>query len=200
MQKNSIKILLFLAQGFEDLEAISIIDVFGWTQYRENIQNAFVIKTGFHPIIKSRFGLEIKPDILFSEASPKDYHALVLTGGFFSYGFDEAFDARIQSLAGEIYNNGGYLATMCVGVLPIAEAGLLKGKKATTYPYSRNHDNIGWLKKCGAKVANAPVVMDNRIISCSGPGSAIEVAYLLMEQLMGSKTTQEVRKFMIYKK
>ena len=92
MSENSIKILLFLAQGFEDLEAISIIDVFGWTQYREDIKKASVITTGFHP-----------------------------------------------------------------------------------------------------------VVIDDRIISCSGPGSAIDVAFLLMEQLMGSKTIQEVRKFMIYK-
>jgi len=103
MPKNTIKILLFLAQGFEDLEAISIIDVFGWTQYRENMQKASVIKTGFHPIIKSRFGLEIKPDILFSAVDPKDYHALVLPGGFFSYGFDEAFSESIQSLACSIY-------------------------------------------------------------------------------------------------
>jgi transcriptional regulator GlxA family with amidase domain len=41
--------------------------------------------------------------------------------------------------------------------------------------------------------------MDDRIISCSGPGSAVDVAFLLMEHLLDSKTTQEVRKFMIYK-
>ena len=164
------------------------------------MEKASVIKTGFHPIIKGRFGLEIKPDILFPEANPKDSHALVIPGGFFSYGFDEAFDKRILNIAGESYNNGGYIATMCVGILPIAEAGLLKGRKATTYPYSHNHDNIGLLKKNGAVVINEPVIMDNRIISCSGPGSSLEVAFLLIEQLMGRKTSQEVRKFMIYSK
>ena len=199
MSDNTIKILLFLAQGFEDLEAISIIDVFGWTQYREDIKKASVITTGFHPAIKSRFGLKVEQDILFSEVSPKDYQALVLPGGFYSYGFDEAFDEKIHKLASDIYHNGRYIATMCVGILPIAEAGLLKGKRATTYPYSRNHDNIGRLQKHGAIMVNSPVVMDDRIISCSGPGSAFDVAFLLMEHLLGSKTTQEVRKFMIYK-
>ena len=199
MPDESINILLFLANGFEDFESIAIRDVFGWTQYRKNIKKAFVSTTGFHPAIKSRFGLKVKPDILFSEVNPKDYQALVLPGGFYSYGFDEAFDEKIHKLARDIYYSGGYIATRCVGILPIADAGLLKGKRATTYPYSRNHDNIGRLKNNGAIVVNGPVVMDDRIISCSGPGSAVDVAYLLMEHLLGSQTTQEVRKFMIYK-
>jgi 4-methyl-5(b-hydroxyethyl)-thiazole monophosphate biosynthesis len=199
MTDNTIKILLFLAQGFEDLEAISIIDVFGWTQYREDIKKVSVITTGFHPVVKSRFGLKVEPNTLYSEVNPNDYQALVLPGGFYSYGFDEAFDQKVHRLAKAIYKNGGYIATMCVGILPIADAGLLNGKEATTYPYSRNHDNIDRLKKNGAIVVNCPVVIDDRIISCSGPGSAIDVAFLLMEQLLDSKTTQEVRKFMIYK-
>jgi transcriptional regulator GlxA family with amidase domain len=48
-------------------------------------------------------------------------------------------------------------------------------------------------------VVNGPIVMDDRIISCSGPGSAIDVAFLLMDHLLDAKTTREVRKFMIYK-
>ena len=199
MPDNTIKILLFLAQGFEDLEAVSIIDVFGWTQYREDIKKASVITTGFHPVVKSRFGLKVELDSLYSEVNPNDYQALVLPGGFYSYGFDEAFDQRVLRLAKTIYRNGGYIATMCVGILPIAAAGLLNGKEATTYPYSRNHDNIGRLKKNGAIVVNSPIVIYDRIISCSGPGSAIDVGFLLMEQLLDTKTAQEVRKFMIYK-
>ena len=197
MPDESINILLFLANGFEDLEAIAIRDVFGWTHY---IKKASVLTTGFHPVIKSRFGLKVEPDLAFSEVNPKDYQALVLPGGFYSYGFDEVFDKKIYRLANDIYHKGGYIATMCVGILPIAEAGLLKGKQAITYPYSRNHDNIDRLKKNGAIVVNSPVVIDDRIISCSGPGSAVDVAFLLMEHLLGSKTAQEVRKYMIYKK
>jgi 4-methyl-5(b-hydroxyethyl)-thiazole monophosphate biosynthesis len=142
----------------------------------EKIKKASVLTTGFHPVIKSRFGLKVEPDLAFSEVNPKDYQALVLPGGFHSYGFDEAFDKKIYRLANDIYYKGGYIATMCVGILPIAEAGLLKGKQAITYPYSRNHNNIDRLKKNGATVINSPVVMDDRIISCNGPGSAVDVA------------------------
>ncbi len=88
---------------------------------------------------------------------------------------------------------------MCVGILQIADAGILKGKKATTYPYSRNHDNVRRLMEGGAIAINKHVVIDDRIISCDGPGSSLNVVFLLMECLMGPKTTQEVRRFMIYK-
>jgi 4-methyl-5(b-hydroxyethyl)-thiazole monophosphate biosynthesis len=87
---------------------------------------------------------------------------------------------------------------MCVGVLPIADAGLLTGKEATTYPHSHFHDNIGRLRVAGAKVVDKHVVMDDRIISCDGPGSSLEVVFLLMECLLGAEMAQEVRRFMIY--
>ena len=80
------------------------------------------------------------------------------------------------------------------------DAGFLKGKKAVTYLYSRNHDNIGRLEKGGAQFIDKPVVMDNRIISCKGPGSSLEVAFLLMENLLGPIAIQEVKKYMCCRK
>ena len=61
-----------------------------------------------------------------------------------------------------------------------------------------NHDNIGRLKARGAKVVKDHVVMDDRIISCDGPGSSLEVVFLLMECLIGPDMTGEVKKYMIY--
>jgi 4-methyl-5(b-hydroxyethyl)-thiazole monophosphate biosynthesis len=199
MSGKTNNILLFLIQGFEDLEAVVTLDVFGWTQYRQHLPRVSVTTAGFHKVIKSRFGITITPDLLYPEINPEDYQALVLPGGFHSHGFDEAYDTRIQELAAKIHENRGYIATMCVGVLPIADAGLLKGKEATTYPHSRYHDNIGRLRQAGAKVVNDKhVVMDNRIISCDGPGSSLEVVFLLMECLLGGEATKEVRRYMIY--
>jgi 4-methyl-5(b-hydroxyethyl)-thiazole monophosphate biosynthesis len=199
MSFKTTKILLFLTQGFEDLEAIATLDVFGWTQYREHLPKVSVTTAAFHKVVKSRFGITITPDLLYPEINPEDYQALVLPGGFHSHGFDEAYDKKIYQLATKIHENGGYIATMCVGILPIAEAGLLKGKEATTYPHSRYHDNIGRLQQAGAKVVtDRHVVMDDRIISCDGPGSALEVLFLLMERLLGGEATKEVRRYMIY--
>lgn len=199
MASETVNILLFLAQGFEDLEAVAVLDLFGWTQYREEIKNASVTTAAFHETVKGRFGTEVRADILYPQIDPGKYHALVMPGGFHSHGYDEAYDPGIHRLAREIHTHGGYIATMCVGILPIADAGLLQGKKATTYPYSRNHDNFGRLKASGARAVDEPVVIDDRIISCSGPGASLEVVFLLMELLMGSKTVRNVRHYMLFR-
>jgi 4-methyl-5(b-hydroxyethyl)-thiazole monophosphate biosynthesis len=79
-------VLLFLGSGFEDLEAVTILDVCGWTAYRDHIPNIKVTTTGFHPEIRGRFGIILKPDIPFEEVVASDYVAFVLPGGFPSHG------------------------------------------------------------------------------------------------------------------
>ena len=190
------KVLLFLAEGFEDLEAVAILDVMGWTEYREWVPSVEVITTGFHAEINSRFGLTIRVDISFDQIHPSDYAALAIPGGFHSHGFNEAYDERLRALAREIHGQDGWLATFCVGVLPVAEAGLLKGKEAVTYPYSRHHDNLGRLKALGACVVDGYVAVDDRIISCAGPAASLEVAWKLLEGLQGEKHCNEVKRLM----
>ena len=200
MSDETVDILLFLAQGFEDLEAATVLSVFGGTHYREATEKASVTTCAFHDIVKGRFGMEVRPDILFSQIDPAGYHALVIPGGFHSHGYDEAYDPRIHRLAREIHAHGGYIAAMCVGILPVADSGLLSGKEATTYPYSRYHDNVGRLKAAGAVAVDRRVVIDDRIISCAGPGTSLEVAFLLMERLMGPETVGNVRHYMLFRK
>ena len=189
-------VLLFLANGFEDLEAVTILDVCGWTAYRDHIPNVNVTTTGLHPEIRGRFGIAIKPDIPFDEVVASDYAALVVPGGFPSHGYDEVYDHRIYDLMRAIYAQDGVLATMCVGILPVAESGLLNQKRATTYPHSR-HDNFAQLRDNGAVTTDEPVVMDSRIISCRGPAQAIDVAILLLDHIIGPEASAEVRHFMM---
>lgn len=190
------KVLLFLAEGFEDLEAVSVLDVMGWTEYREWVPTVEVITTGFHPEIRSRFGLTVNPDLPFDRIQPAEYTALAIPGGFHSHGFDEAYDERLRELAKVIHGQGGWIATFCVGVLPVAEAGLLKGKRAVSYPFSRNHDNLGRLKELGACLVNDPVAVDDRIISCAGPASSLEVVWRLLEGMLGEAHGAEVKRLM----
>jgi len=190
------KVLLFLGEGFEDLEAVSILSVCGWTEYRSHLEKVSVVTTGLHREVRGRFGLRIAVDFLIDEIDPRDYAALAVPGGFHSHGFNEAYCQPLRELAKAIHRQGGMIATMCVGVLPVAEAGLLEGGEATSYAFSRNHDNLGRLRELGCNPTSGPIVVSNRIISCSGPAQSIDVAMLLLENLVGIDKAREVARFM----
>ncbi len=188
-------VLLFLAQGFEDLEAVTVLTTCRWTEYAPHLSDVHVAVTGLHREVKGRFGLTIETDILIEEVDPEDFDALVVPGGFHSHGFDEAYCAVLQSLIKAMYAKGSILATMCVGVLPVAQAGLLEGKKATTYEFSRFHDNFGQLQASGCNPMHEPVVVSERIISCSGPAYAQDVVMILLGHLIGADGAQEIARY-----
>jgi 4-methyl-5(b-hydroxyethyl)-thiazole monophosphate biosynthesis len=195
---KSKKVLLFLAQGFEDLEAATIIDICGWTYYRRHLQKVDVSVTGFHKVVTGRFGLKIKPDVFIDDIDPQEYDALAIPGGFHSHGFDEAYDVKVLNLAKSIYNSGGIIATMCVGILPVAKAGLLNGKKATTYPLSKNHDNPRYLREYGCQYSGKSIEVDDRIISCAGPAQSLHVVMIMLEMLLGSEEIKKIKEFTIF--
>jgi 4-methyl-5(b-hydroxyethyl)-thiazole monophosphate biosynthesis len=193
------KVLMFVSQGFEDLEAVTIIDVLGWTRVRENLTPVSLTTCGFHDQVTGKFGTCITVDHNIRTKKPDyaEFDAFVLPGGFHDSGFDEAYCEEIHAIAREIHAGSGIIATMCVGISPIADAGLLTGKKATTYNLSRFHDNVARLEAGGAQYTGRPVEEDGNIISCAGPASSLEVALLLVEKLTGKKNTAAVKKLMI---
>lgn len=188
-------ILLFLGSGFEDLEAVAVLDTCGWTAYRDHLSDVRVTVTGLHPEIQGRFGVTLKADVLIDSIVASDYDAIVLPGGFGSHGYDEVYDERIYKLLRAIHEQGGIVVTMCIGILPVAEAGLVSGKCATTYPFS-SHDNMEQLRRAGARTSDDLVVSDDRIISCRGPVQSLQVALLLLERLIGPGPSAEVRHYM----
>ena len=189
------RILLFLARGFEDYEAVSVLSVCGWTEYRPHIDKVHVVVAGLHEIVRGRFGLSIPVDLQLEKVNPEDFDALVVPGGFHDHGYDEAYCLPLRELAKVMHSRGAMIATMCVGVLPIAEAGLLEGCRATTYAFSRSHDNFGRLQELGCEAVHEPVVVSNRIISCSGPAYSMNVIDLLLEDLVGHDAVREIAHF-----
>jgi len=126
-----------------------------------------------------------------------DFDAFVLPGGFHSHGFDEAYSEELHKIAREFHKQNKPVATLCVGVLPVSDAGLLKGKKATTYNLSRFHDNPDRLQNGGAIYTGSKVEFDNNIISSAGPASSLAVAFKLVELLTGKENLKEVKKLMM---
>lgn len=191
------KILLFLPNGFEDLEVVALIDTCGWTSYRPHLPQITVTIAGLHPQICGRFGTVFTPQLQLHEVRAKDYAAIVIPGGFDSHGYREDVDDPIlRDHFQAIHAAGGWILTMCVGILPVAEAGLLKGRRATTYRFSRSEDRFTRLQGLGAMTTEGPIECDDRIISCSGPAYAVEASQLLLRNLIGSEATSEIASFM----
>ncbi len=133
------KILLFCNKGFEMMEFAPFVDVFGWA--RNDFGCDIEVTTcGFTRTVCSTFGIPITVDKTIDEINVSDYDALAIPGGFEEYGFyEEAFDQRFLDLIASFDKLGKYIASICVGALPIGKSGVLTGRKATTYHLSGGH-------------------------------------------------------------
>lgn len=184
--------MLLLGSGFEDLEAVAILDVCGWTTYRPHLPTVRVVTSGLHREVRGRFGTTFQVDLLLDEVDPSRFAALAVPGGFSSHGYDEVYDARVYELARAIHARGSPIVTMCVGILPIAEAGLIKGRRTTTYSFSRSQDRRARLRELGAVVTPGPIEDDGGIVSCAGPAHAVTTALLLLEKVAGPAAAREI--------
>ncbi len=87
---------------------------------------------------------------------------------------------------------------MCVGSLPVARSGILRGRRATTYSSSKRHDNLQILRDCGAIPARRRIAVSDRIITNRGPDTAVEVAFKLLEMLSGKEDMKKVKKALMF--
>lgn len=193
IEESPLEVLLFLGNGFEDLEAVAILDVCGWTNYRPHFPRVRVVTAALHREVRGRFGTAFQVDLLLEEVEANRFAALAVPGGFSSHGYDEVYDPRVYDLARAIHDRGAPIITMCVGVLPIAEAGLLKGRRATTYSFSRSEDRRARLQELGAIVTPGPIESDGGIVSCAGPAHAVTTALLLLEKVAGAAAANEIK-------
>lgn len=178
------KVLLLLAKGFETMEASVFIDVFGWakTSYNFDVE---VVTCGVRETVVSAFGVPVKVDKLLKDVRAEEYDALALPGGFEEFGFyEEAFSKDVGELIRQFNVQHKMIASVCVGALALAHAGILTGKRATTYHLNDGHRQKQ-LAAYGVEVINEPVVKIDNIITSYCPQTAPEVAFVLLGELAG---------------
>ena len=178
------RILLLLGPGFEDVEAVTTIGAWGWTTYRDTLPVVTVEIAALHPQIEGQYGIKLDADVLVQNADPCRYDALVIPGGFRDLGFEEIYCEPVYKLIRAMDAKGAPIATMCTGILSVARAGIMNGRHATSYEFSRR-SNYAILEECGAVCEHLPVVFDGNIASCSGPAYTEQVISWLMEQVLG---------------
>ena len=189
------KILLFLAKGFETMEASVFIDVIGWARndYHNDVE---VVTCGFQKTVISAFGVPVTVDVLLDNICIDEYDALAIPGGFEEFGFyEEAFSEKLCDVINKFNCQHKLIATVCVAALALAHSGILTGKKATTY-HLNNGIRQKQLAEYGVTIVNEPVVKTDNIITSYCPQTAPDVAFVLLEYLIGTEKMHIVKSAM----
>ncbi len=191
-------ILLFCNKGFETMEFAPFVDVFGWAR-NDFHYDIDVVTCGFSKVITSTFGIPVTVDRTFDEICIEDYDALAIPGGFEEFGFyEEAYDERFLDLIREFDRQNKYIASICVGALPIGKSGVLLGRNATTYHLS-DGNRQRQLASFGVHVIpDQRIVRDRNIITSFCPETAADVAFQLLSCLVGEEKAKVVAAAMGY--
>jgi 4-methyl-5(b-hydroxyethyl)-thiazole monophosphate biosynthesis len=179
------RVLVPLAQGCEELEAVTITDLLT----RAGIE---VITAGLdeQPVRASR-GMTLVPETTLDDVLEQEFDMMVLPGGL--PGADHLNeDPRIHRLLKRLNAQGRYTAAICAAPKVLATAGLLDGRKATAYP-----GVLQGLDLPRVDVQLERVVRDEHVVTSRGPGTAMDFALELVELLAGKAKRDEVEKGLV---
>ena len=182
MSKN---VYVFLAEGFEEVEAIGTIDLL-----RRAGLPTHIVAVGLEPNVTGAHGIAIHADLSISEVYSDDVLALVLPGGLPGVTNLDA-SQRLHQLIREAHQDGKLLCAICAAPSVFGGADLLAGQEAIAYPgFEKN------LK--GAKVSEAPVVKSGHIITAKSAGYTFDYALEIITALAGEEKAKEVAAGIIY--
>jgi len=173
-----------LAEGFEEVEAVTIIDVLR----RAGLSVISVSVTG-NRMVKGSHDIEIKSDLLFEEVDFKSGEMIILPGGMpGAKNLNEHKGLKQQII--EYQKSGKYLAAICAAPIVFGNLGILQGKKVVCYPGYETH-------LLGAEILTKPYVVDNNIITGRGVGAALQFSLEIVRILIGEEHALQLRRAML---
>lgn len=173
-----VRVLVPLAPGFEEIEAVTIIDVLRRAGVEVTVAGLDARQvTGSH-------GITLGADDLLGNVLQQDWDAIVLPGGM--PGAQHLEDhSGLRVLLQKQSQQGKHIAAICAAPKALAAAGLLKDKRATSYP--------GFLKPGQVQqYLEEPVVSDGKLTTSRGPGTALRFALALVEKLVGAEQSKQL--------
>ena len=178
-------IYVFLATGFEDIEALAPVDI----MRRAGLEVQTVSITG-KEVVESAHGVGIVADLLLQDVDFSQAEMLVLPGGLPGSTNLDACQPLTQAIKRH-FDEGGPIAAICAAPLVFGHLGVLQGRRATCYPGVERE-----LK--GAEYTAAIVERDGNIITGKGPAAAFEFGYTIVDFFLGEGASQPLRQGMIY--
>ena len=172
-------VYVFLADGFEDIEALAVVDIL-----RRGNVDVKTVSISEKKSVESSHGVTVMADLLFSEAQTDDAAMLILPGGMPGASNLNNHDGLCKAL--EKQNaEGRLIGAICAAPMVLGGLGILKGKKATCYP---GFEKFLLDADCTAECVT---VCDN-VITGNGPAAAFPFAYSILASLTDDDTANDV--------
>lgn len=183
------RVVVPLAHGFEEIEAVTVVDILRRAGISVTIAG---VEAGTPPgAVEGRTGIQLVPDLSFDEVKASDFDMVVLPGGLKGTETLQK-DTRVARLLRSLQDGRGYIAAICAAPIVLAAHGMIAGRKVTSHPSVR-------AQMSGAIYDEGRVVIDGRLVTSRGPGTAMEFAMALVEILVGRQKAEEVNQGVLAK-
>ncbi len=180
------KAYIFLAEGFEEMEATAPLDLLR----RAGVDAQWVSITG-HLLVKGSHGGMVQADLLFDQADLSSADALILPGGM--PGTTHLMEhSGLKEALSIFYEKGKWVCAICAAPMIFGAMGIVQGRQAVIYPGMESH-----LK--GASVPAQEVVVDGNVITSKAPGTAVAFALAIVEALAGAQIAEQIKAEIVYR-
>ena len=198
------KIAVFLFEGAELFEIASFTDIFGWNNVvgLKEFRDIKVETISYKENIKCTWGGELRVQKIITENNIEkffDYDVIVVPGGFGKANFFKEKDNEIfKKLIKYFSENNKIIVAICSAVINLLETTHIKDKKVTTYLLD-NKRYFNQLKNYNIIPVEEEIIIDDNLLTCSGPGNALELAFKLLEKLTSKENLMIVKENMFLK-
>ena len=178
-------VYLFLADGFEEVEALAVVDILRRADIDVHTVSVSDTKT-----VTAAQKVPVVADCLLSDVALDKTDMLILPGGMPGTANLAKSEALLE-LIRKAWDGGKHISAICAAPTVLAKAGILKGKKVICYPGFENE--LG-----DAVVEDKLVVQDGKLLTSKGPGTAFLFGYAIVDILKGPLASEAIRKAMIF--
>lgn len=178
------RILVLVHNGFEEIEAITPIDLCR----RAEVDVCICSMTG-DLILRGAHGIECRADALFEQIDLMSFDMVLLPGGM-PNSTSLRDDPRVIDTILEAYRQDKWICAICAAPIVLERAGLLKDRRTTSYPSCLADESA-------CTYLTDPVVCDGKIITSRGPGTAMHFAFKIIEVLVSADAAEQIRKGII---
>ena len=178
------KLIIMLAEGFEEIEALTVVDVLRRADF---ICDMVALKD---LEVKGAHNIVVKSDKVITEGNFHEYDGVILPGGMPGT-TNLRTDIRLIELVKEFYSSGKLVAAICAAPTVLAKVGIINGKAVTSYPGVKDELEHSIYKE-------DLVVRDENILTSRGAGTALEFSYEILNYFGEQEKSEELKEGMIY--